>query len=108
MKNEWKGLLDLAQYEAELVKIPRKPPAQNHPWRKGLPNSPRNLKWNELTEERNSRWLNDWKSLQNTSILWTKQFYSLSQLEEYGYRVDKDDSKAEGTATDYKPKRSIL
>lgn len=88
------GILNITESNAELVKLPRKPPAPNHPWRRSIKDW-QTKKLNDLSEERNGRWLNDWKPPNYTTVLWTKEFYSIDELQRFGYKIDKDESKVE-------------
>lgn len=71
----------------ELIKFPRKPPAENHPWRKQIKGYERK----DYTEERNLRWLNQWckSSNKSFSILWTNDLYTIEQKQDYFPKIDK-------------------
>ena len=87
-------LNNLTNGEVELIKLPKKPPSPDHPWRRKIKDW-QTKKISDLNSERNSRWLNEYKPLNYTSVLWTKELYSIDELEEYGYKIDKDHGKVE-------------
>ena len=83
---------NLIPENAELILFPRKPVAKNHPWKQSIKGW-QTKKINDLTNERNMRWLNDFKKDEYETVMWTKEMYSIDKLEEYGYKVDSDDDK---------------
>lgn len=75
---------------AQLIALPRKPPSKNHPFRKSYKLIKENKKEFD-TEERNSRWLNQWceETNKSSNILWTSELYPIEKKQDYFPKVDQ-------------------